>query len=414
MFGSTLPKMAWRNLWRNTRRTMIALVSFAFGILLAILFTGMGDDTYGKMVELAARSGSGHVTFQHPDFQDTPTLKKTVTDTPALRDLALSDPRVDRVVTRIAGPAMLATAKDSVGASFMAIDPTQEDTESLAVYDGVAEGSMFASADDDGIIVGRVLAENLSLELDRKLVYTMTDKAGEMVSNMARVRGIVDTGDANIDGGLALLTVGTARKALGYGPGEATQVAVFVGDQRDARAVADALGAAAPGDVAVLDWQETMPDLAGFISMDRAGSVFFQIIIMLLLAAGIFNSLFVSVMERMREFGIMMAVGFSPAHLFGLVMWESLWLGLVGLVAAAVTTAWPYYHFHTVGLDFSEMVGGTYEVSGVTLDPIIYVDIFPEKLIVIAAVAVFATLLAGLYPAWRAGRVVPVESIKLV
>lgn len=414
MVGNTLPTMAWRNLWRNRRRTLITLFSFAFGMLLAIVFTGMGDHTYSKMVELASRSGSGHVTFQHPEFQDTPTLKKTVQGTSKLRALAQEDPRVGRVVTRIAGPAMLATAKDSFGAGFMAIDPAEEDANSLAVFDSVVEGEMFQDANDEGIILGAVLAENLGIVPGRKLVYTMSDKTGEMVSNMARVKGIVKTGDAGIDGSLALLTIGAVRKALGYEGDEAIQVAVFVNDQRDAAAVAESLRAKTGDEVAVLTWQETMPDLAGFISMDRAGSVFFQVIIMLLLAAGIFNSLFVSVMERIREFGIMMAVGFTPVQLFSVVMWESLWLGLVGLVAAAMLTAWPYHYLRTVGIDMTSMVGDTYEVSGVTLEPIVYVGIFPEKIAIIASIAVLATLVAGLYPAWKAGRVVPVESIKIV
>ena len=100
-----------------------------------------------------------------------------------------------------------------------------------------------------------------------------------------------------------------------------------------------------------MPWHQTQPELAGFITMKVAGARSSKLIIMILVAAGIFNTLFVSVMERMREFGIMMAIGFSPARLFGLVMWESLWLGLVGLVLAAAVTAGPYYYLATTGLD---------------------------------------------------------------
>ena len=133
------------------------------------------------------------------------------------------------------------------------------------------------------------------------------------------------------------------------------------------------------------------------------------------MAAGIFNTLFVSVMERMREFGIMMAIGFSPLRLFRLVMWESLWLALVGLISSAAITAGPYYYYHTYGMDFTEMMGGgNAEIAGVTIDPVFYVTIFPESAFYICLAVVIATLLSGLYPAWRAGRVVPVETIKLV
>jgi ABC-type antimicrobial peptide transport system permease subunit len=149
--------------------------------------------------------------------------------------------------------------------------------------------------------------------------------------------------------------------------------------------------------------------------MKVASARFLEGVIMLLVAAGIFNTLFVSVMERLREFGIMVAIGFSPGRLFALVMYESLWLGLVGLVGAAVVTAGPYYYLATTGVDFSEMIAeGGAEVAGVTMSPVMHVGIFPENLVIIACAVLVATMLSGLYPAWHAGRVVPVESIKLV
>ena len=136
---------------------------------------------------------------------------------------------------------------------------------------------------------------------------------------------------------------------------------------------------------------------------------------MILVAAGIFNTLFVSVMERVREFGIMMALGFSPSSLFALVMYESLWLGLVGLVGAAVVTVGPYWYLSTVGLDLTSQIelSGS-EVAGIAISPILHVWIYPENLALIAGAVLLATLLAGVYPAWRAGRIAPVESIRLV
>jgi ABC-type antimicrobial peptide transport system permease subunit len=140
-----------------------------------------------------------------------------------------------------------------------------------------------------------------------------------------------------------------------------------------------------------------------------------ELIILVLVAAGIFNTLFVSVMERIREFGIMMAIGFGPATLFSLVMCESLWLGLTGLLLAVGVTAGPYYYLATTGLDAAALVGnGGGEVAGVALSTVIHVDIYPENALMIAAAVLLATLLSGIYPAWRAGRVVPVESIRLV
>ncbi len=136
---------------------------------------------------------------------------------------------------------------------------------------------------------------------------------------------------------------------------------------------------------------------------------------MLLVAAGIFNTLFVSVMERVREFGVMLAIGFSPARLFGLVMFESLWLALVGLALGAVVTAGPYWYMAEVGVDIAAQleISGP-EVAGVAMTPIMHAGIYLDHLVTIVLAALAATLLSGVYPAWSAGRVAPVESIRIV
>ena len=137
--------------------------------------------------------------------------------------------------------------------------------------------------------------------------------------------------------------------------------------------------------------------------------------LLLLVAAGIFNTLFVSVMERIREFGILMAIGFTPRQLFALVMWESTWLGVLGLGLGALMTVGPYTYLVRHGLDYSAMLGEDgMEVAGAVFPSVLRVGIFPENLAIIVVVVLLATLAAGLYPAWRAGRVVPVDSIKLV
>ena len=415
MSGTNLATMAWRNLWRNRRRTLITLSSIAFGIMLATLFTGLGDASWPKMIDMVARTGAGHVTLQHPDYFEMPSLTRTVRNTDRLAEIARQDEDVDRVVSRVAGAAMLATAGKSYGAFFYAVDPAAEDTWTLAVLEDIAEGEMFDSADHGGIVLGSKLAENLGVTLGKKVVYTMTDKGGEIVSGLARVSGIIDTSSPTLDSMICLLPVGTVRDMLGYEEDEATQVAVFVEDQRQSEDVAERLDARIGEDAATLVWSETRADIAGFIAMKVGGNTFMELIIAILIAAGIFNTLFVSVMERLREFGIMMAIGFSPGRLFRLVMWESFWLAVVGIAAGALVTAVPYYLGATKGLDMSGMVGdGSTEINGIAFDPIMYVSIFPEHAAIIAAFAIAATMLAGLYPAWRAGRVEPVETIKLV
>ena len=415
MKGTSLASMAWRNLWRNRRRTTITLSAIVFGVFLAVILMATQDRNWADMIRLAARLGAGHVTIQHPEYLDSPTLTRPVEGTDELRRLAADNPRVIRVVERITGFNMLSTARENIGAGFIAVSPEDEDEETLSLLEAVVEGKFFESSSDGGIILGERLASNLDVELGSKVVYTLTDKKGEIVSGLARVSGLIRTGSPSVDGGICLLPIDTVREAIGFGPDEAIQVAAFVDDQRVSDAVVTELGSQAPESVAVLPWHELQPDLAVFIAMKVGGSKVIMLVLALLVAAGIFNTLFVSVMERLREFGIMLAVGFSPGQLFRLVMFESAWLAVVGLTAAALVTIGPYLYLASTGIDMSALVAADQmEVAGVGMSSVMRVGIYGESVALIGASALAAILLSGVYPAWRAGHADPVETIRLV
>ena len=411
-----LAKMAWRNIWRQRRRTLITLSSIALAVVLAVIMTGMQDASWSDLIDVAARMGGGHVTVQHKEYLDKPTLSRTVVGTAQKAEVARESADVTRVVSRIVGQTLLSTARDSYGAGFIAFDPGAENEQTLSLLEALAEGSTFNGADDGGILLGKRLAKNLDTKIGKKVVYTMTDKEGEIVTGLARVRGIIHTGSPAIDLGLCMLPIDSVRRTLGYAPDEATQVAVFLNDNRKANAVAALMAAKLNGDTATLTWKQAQPDIDSFIAMKKGGAVFFEMLILILCAAGIFNTLFVSVMERLREFGILIAVGFPPPRLFTLVMLESLWLALVGLVIGVIAVAWPYHWLATHGIDMSANYGGaeTIDIAGVGMSSVMKIGIYPESALMIGIAVIIATLLAGLYPAWRAGRVEPVDSIKLV
>jgi ABC-type lipoprotein release transport system permease subunit len=416
MKGTSLLVMAWRNLWRNRRRTLLTLSSIVFGVFLAVIFTAMQDQNWADTIDLAARLGGGHVTLQHPEYLDTPTLTRTVQNVDELTRLAMEEEHVTRITQRIVGHTMLATAGESFGAGFIAIDPANEDERTLSIIEGLAEGEMFETSEEKGIILGERLASNLDVKMGQRVVYTMTDVNGEIVSGLGRLTGIVRTGAPSVDGGLCLLAIDAVREVVAYGPDEASQVAIFVDDQRRSDLTASRLQEKLGDGVAALPWHQTQPELASFIAVKVGGARFMEVLIAILVAAGIFNTLFVSVMERLREFGILMAIGFSPGKLFRLVMLESLWMAVVGLIAAAVVTAWPYYYLSNHGIDYSAMLGeaDTAEIAGVGLSTTISVGIYPESAVVIVVLAIIAICLSGIYPAWKAGHVKPVEVIKLV
>jgi ABC-type lipoprotein release transport system permease subunit len=417
MNGPKLFSMAWRNLWRQKRRTVLTLMSIAFGGFLAVLMTAMQDQSFADFIDNAAKLGAGHVTIQHPEYQDTPTLTRSVRNTDQKRAVVAGDEDVVQVVDRISGQAMLATASDSYGAFFIAYDPKRETEDTMGFTRGLVAGELFASADSNGIVLGDILASNLDAKLGDKVVFTLTDRSGEIVSGMERVSGIVKTGAASTDASLVLLPIGTLRKIIGYDPHESTQVAIFLDDGRRSADVAERIGTQLGPEVKVLTWDQLQPEIKAFVAMKIGGGRVFELVIALLVAAGIFNTIFMSVLERTREFGIMRAIGYSPGQIFALVMYESGCLAVMGLVGAFVVSIWPYTALHRTGIDMTAAYaqqGGALDIGGVGMDPILRIGIYPENAMAIAVIIVVTTMLAGIYPAYRAGRADPIESINLV
>lgn len=210
--------MAWRNLGRNRRRTLLTLASIAFGVFLAIISMAAQDRNWQDMIDLGARMGGGHVTVQHPEYLDTPSLSRTVTGTGALIEAAAGDPEITRAVDRIAGQLMVSTARESYGASFIAFDPEAEDAATLSYLEAVADGEMFAADDPTGMVLGAQLAQNLGAEIGDKVVYTASDRGGEIVAGLGRVNGLLRTGAPSVDVGVVLLPIAAVRDVLGFAP----------------------------------------------------------------------------------------------------------------------------------------------------------------------------------------------------
>jgi len=297
------------------------------------------------------------------------------------------------------------------------------------------------------VVVGRGMAQKLKLRLGKKLVYTTTDKNGEIVSEIARVIGIFTTGVKEVDNAFVLLPINTVRHTIGYKSDEASLVAVMIEDQRYTTKVLASVRERLDAESGennlsmqnreILSWRETQSEIAGLISLDRSSNYISQILIGLLISAGILNTLLMSVsnyisqiligllisagilntllmsvLERTREFGVMMAVGMAPHSLFFLVIIESIWLAFLGLAVGVLMTIPWYFYLNRIGIDMSGAMGDGYTAGGVLIDPVLKLYLYPETIVAILSVVFLLTLLSGLYPAWRAGRIPPVESLK--
>jgi len=392
---------------------LITSFSVAFGVLLSVTFTASGDYSYTNLINSSATLGYGHLAIEPPGYNDTPTLARRLAGAEKIRAQALSLPEVENAYVRIMGQAMFASGAKSVGGQVIGIDPTAETGKHNIFIRTIVEGELFDENNTRGVLIGTKMAEKLNLRLGKKLIYTLTDRTGEMVSGISRVSGMFQTGEDMVDSSMVLLPIERLRQVLGYDSGDASLVSVFINDQRRAEEAGGRLRELLPGkNREVLTWHETQAELAGLIAIDRAGNYMLQFLVGLLIAAGILNTLLMSVLERRREFGMMMALGMSPGRVVGMVLAESLMVGVIGLMMGIIlTTPW-YLYMVKVGIDLSGQIGDDYSTSGVLVDPVLKFRLFKESAIAILTGVFGLTIVAGLFPAYRAGRITPVESIR--
>jgi ABC-type lipoprotein release transport system permease subunit len=410
-----LATLAWRNLWRHKRRTLITASSIAFGVLLAVTFTGAADYFYTRMIDAGANMGMGHITLAAPDFNRAPSSKKYLHDADQLMQQAKQLSEITKTVPRIQSQAMFASARKSVGGLFIAVDPAIEKQNDNVFLQAIVEGELPQASDERGIVLGIELARKLGVKLGKKVIYTTTDKNGEIVSDIGRVSGLFHTGADELDGALAILPLAKAQQVLGYQPDEVNLIALTLNDQRHSVEMQQRLQKMPVFENAeVLNWQQTQPDLAGMIAVDKSGNYISQLLIALLVAAGILNTMLMSVLERVREFGVMIALGMSPYRLFMMVILESFWLAWLGLIIGTIVTIPWYWYMYTTGIDLSGAYGEGFSFGGVLIDTTFKLRLFGESVVAILLVLFGLAMLSGAYPAWRAGRVPAVESLKTI
>jgi ABC-type lipoprotein release transport system permease subunit len=403
-------KLAWRNLWKNRRRTLITMTMISVGFALALIALGLADGFHNQMIRNAVRLGSGNLTVEHRDYPDEPSNDKLVAKASALRDGIRGVPGIRNVSERIIVMGLIYTASNSSGVAILGIDPVSDMTRKTLEPE-IIEGRYLRDNEERGVLIGADLARRLRTSVGGKAVVTAQDASGQISSQLVRVRGIFQTGINEMDGYLAQVSLPLARALLGVSQG-ATQLAVFLEDEKHQSRIKQEIKRLVSGSkAAVFDWEDVMPDLVLFVQMDNAGTYIFMGIIMVVVALGILNTILMSVLERTREFGLMVALGMGPRRLLGLVVLETAFLSVVSLGVGAVLGFGAHRYFAEFGFDMGFASQEQLTAAGAVFDPVLYSELEPARVLLLVGIVFSVTLAVGIYPALRAARVDPVRAI---
>jgi ABC-type lipoprotein release transport system permease subunit len=403
-----LTRLAWRYLWRNHRRTIIMVSAIAVGVWAMIFMTALSRGMVDQMIEDGVSALPGHVQVHNPLFLDDPSVANRIliSDAELSRTFSATDFRA--WASRVKVPAVIASEYESRGVTLLGIDPVAEREFGYLSYDEV-EGRFLEDVDDNGIVIGRKLADKLETTVGKRVVLMSQDPDNEIADRGFRVVGLFEADVPVFEESHVFVGKKAAQKMLRIG--DTTTEIVFLGDNyRNVEPTYDKVVESVDGALDASRWYEVATYLGSMLKVMDGFVVIWMIVIFLALSFGLVNTLVMAVFERVREIGLMLALGMKPSNILGQIIIESMLLLAVGLVIGNVL-AWSTIQPLRGGIDISAVAEGM-EMMGAA--SVLYPRLYASDMILANVIVLSLGFLASLSPAWRASRYEPVEAITKV
>lgn len=431
-----LLRMAWRNLWRNGRRTLLTVAAISLGLGLLILMVSFVVGMREMMVEQVARSSIGHLQVVQAEYLSKKRVGLVVPQATRITLALERDPEVLAASPRLhfTGAIQSSHSPTMQVVDLMAVDPQREKHLS-ALADKVTVGGFVVPPPEatradaperyrmrKGILLGRKLAALLKVDLGSKVRVDTTGFRGATVSGAFYVTGIVDTGAESFDRTLALVNLADMRE-LSMAGDVAHEIAVTLRNASDiegstariARGLEVTLNKVSQEEKVpaplVAPWWDVNPEIRQMLDMSKSWSGILYLFMLVILSAGVLTTLYMMIYERRREFGIQLAVGERPARLFLSILLESFFLGVISVAIGLVLGALGAGYFHYVGLDLRYLLGG-FDIGGLFMENIYRGSIAPEVFVEPSVVVFVGTVLFALWPAAKVARMKALDGIQ--
>src|SRR6202167_4786500 len=415
-----LLQLAWRNLWRNRRRTFITMAAIAFGYAMLLFVACLMAGLRWQMIQNGTCLVMSQIQVHAPDYYPNRSLQKTLggrqgTDVSALLATISADRRVSAVAPRVYGYGLLSAADRSAGGALLGVAPDME-PKIPTLNTQITQGKYLTAQVPKGVVIGDKLASTIGIDLGAEIVLLTQAADGSMGNDVYTVVGILHTGLDDVDRGLVLMSLSSLQDLLHLAPARIHEVGIKLNRITTATAVAGALearlGKTLP--VRVMAWPELAPELANYVQFNHGVTVVLFFIFFLVAVIGVMNTMLMAVYERTREFGMLMAVGMRPAQVIGLILTEAAGLGVASLVVGATLGVPLLWYLQVHGLDLGGATGGVVSVAGVVVGHLWYgrqdYPAYSQAAVGLAATA----LVSALYPAWRAAQLRPTEAMRKV
>lgn len=402
-------RLAWRNLWRQPKRTWLTIGAMLFSNVLLIFMMSLQFGMYGLMIENTLKAFTGHMQVQAEGYVDDQKMRQVVPDVRALASTLREELNSENVAARARGFVLASSEERSYGIAVLGVEPAFEPVVS-SVPGLVKQGRYLDSYDAAEIVVGAVLARNLKVGLGDEITLLGSGLDGSFAATVVNVVGIFDSGIAELDRSIAEIPLGHFQDVF-YMEGAGHEIVINAPDVEQAPALEARVQGLLPAgkDLVVQDWNRLQPGLKQAIQADMSSSFFTYGILVVLVSFSVLNTQLMSVLERTREFGITMALGLKPQRLGWLVMLETCLMGSIGVVLGALLGALLTSYFSSNGL----VLPGMEEMAAQFNLPVrMYPRITLLSLLAGPLVVFSFSLLAAIYPAVRLRWLQPVQAMR--
>ena len=409
--NSIVLRMAWRNLWRHGKRTWLTVGAMIFSNSLLVFAISLQFGSYEMMIDNSLQAFSGHIQLQHPSYLDQPKMRYAINDIDALAQQLRDQLGVTSISARAAGFALASSKERSYGLQLLGVDALHE-PEVSTLPGLISRGRYLKPGAREEIVIGSVLARNLRIQPGDELSFLGSGFDDSFAAGVVTVVGIFESGNADLDRSVAQVNLAYFQDSFAM-EGRGHSIVIRAAQVEDVDALMTRINSDLQNveKVVARHWDELQPGLRQAIRADMTSAWFMYTILIVLVAFSVLNTQLMSVLERTREFGTMMALGLRPARLGTLVMLETGMMTGLGLLLGVALGAAITAYLSVAGFSYPGMAEMAVKFN---LPERMYPAISALSLSLGPVIVACGSLLASIYPALRLNRLLPIEAMRAV
>ena len=402
-------KLAWRNLWRNRRRTFITLASVLMAVVLAIAIRSFQKGVYGNMISNAVRFSTGYIQVHARGYWDDQSINNSFKPGTSIEDVLKKENNISLAVPRLESFALASSGPHTKGVEVMGIDPAKEDVMNN-VKEKITDGKYFNNRDEkQGILIGDGIAKYLQLKLGDTLVLLGQGYHGSTAAGQYPIQGIFHFPLEQLNNSLVYLSLPDAQSLFGA-PERLTSVSIMLKQPDDINKTAGFLQHSLDSTFEVMQWPQMNKSLVQEIQGDNAGGIIMLGILYLVVAFGVFGTILMMTIERKKEFAVMIAIGMHRVHLTVIIILETIFIGLLGIVSGSVLILPVLAYLHRYPISLTGSAAQSYQQFGI--EPVLPASLDPYIFLYQGLTVLGIAIVSVVYPLWYINRFKVAETLK--